>query len=141
MRSAGRCSPACGTPADTPGHLWILGDRRHAQSLEVRTEEGEGGGVQEEGEGEARKEDESSHTKMTKDFSRAHTHRRARKTDTHEWKQMEQKQGHGKKPERGKDGIGGGMMLDYLPSEESDSLKDCSFGSSCKWKKRERQNT
>lgn len=83
MRSAGRCSPACGTPADTPGHLWILGDRRHAQSLEVRTEEGEGGGVQEEGEGKARKEDESSHTKMMKDFSRAHTHTDVHAKQTH----------------------------------------------------------
>lgn len=65
LRSADRCSPASGTPVDTPGHLWILSDRRHAQDLKMRTEKekgrGRGGGVEEEREGKVCKEDESSH--------------------------------------------------------------------------------
>lgn len=54
---------------------------------------------------------------------------------------MEQKQGRGKKPEREQEGMGGGIMLDFLPSEQNDSLKDCSFLSRYEGKKREKQNT
>lgn len=63
LRSAGHCSPASGIPVDTPGHLWRLSDRRHAQNLKVRTEKGKGKGIKEEKEGKECKEDESSHTK------------------------------------------------------------------------------
>lgn len=98
LRSADRCSPASGTPVDTPGHLWILSDRRHAQDLEMRTEK-ERGWV---GRGDQRRKGRKSvqgrwiltqtHTKI----SGIHTCQ----TDTHKWKQMKQKQGRGKKPER-----------------------------------------
>lgn len=133
LRSAGHCSPVSGTPGDTPGHLWILSDRRHAPDLKVRTQK--------------RNVDESKirwkskflrkmnhHIQKCRKISSKHTH-------TQKWKQMEQKQGHGKKPEREQGRERDGIMLDYLPSGQNDPLKDCSFFSSCEWRKGEKQKT
>lgn len=81
LRSAGRCSPASGTPVDTPGHLWILSDRRHARDLKMRTEKEKcGGGLKKKGKGKcARKM--NPHTKRFQ----ADTHGKQTRTSDSKW--------------------------------------------------------
>lgn len=146
LRSADRCSPASGTPVDTPGHLWILSDRRHAQDLkmrrkgekEKRRKGGCGGGVKEEREGKVCKEDESSHKSAQRFQAYAHANRhaqvKANEAETRTWKKARKRT---RERERERDG----GMLDYLPSGQNDSLKDSSFFLSCEWKKKKKLNS
>ena len=58
-----------------------------------------------------------------------HTH--TRKTDAHKWKQMKHKDVEKSQKEEQEwmevGGGGGGIMLDYLPSQQNNSLRNCSF--------------
>lgn len=139
LRSADRCSPASGTPVDTPGHLWILSDRRHAQDLKMRTEKEKGwvgrGGQRRKGRESV--QDESSH-KNAQRFQ-AYTHAKQTRTSESKWsrnKDVEKSQKENKR-ERERDG----GMLDYLPSGQNDSPKDSSFFLSCEWKKKKKLNS